>query len=67
VGTSLHRTLAIGQQSLDLSMIRYHDVAKTDVLTASSMKIQVIKNAPRRPIKTDVPEILFLSGLMEDY
>jgi len=34
--------LAMGQQSLDINRIRYHDVAKTDVLTASSLKIRVI-------------------------
>jgi len=39
VGTTL---LAMGQQALDLNSIKYHDVTKTDVLTASSMKIQVI-------------------------
>jgi hypothetical protein len=42
VGTSLHRMLAMGQQSLDLSRVRYHGVAKTDVLTTSSTKIPVI-------------------------
>ena len=35
--------LAMDEQSLDLRRIRYHDVAKTEVLTASSMEIQLFQ------------------------